>query len=149
MDNVRQHEIEITGYALDELKKIEGLTVYGPSPVQERGGVIAFNVKGIHPHDLAQILDSDNICIRSGHHCAMPLHARLNIHSSARASFYIYNSIFSPEVFPLDRAIFSGYISRERMVHEHPRELAELEGKPLEEIMSHHLDSAYSETTHE
>ncbi|OGG04013.1 cysteine desulfurase, partial [Candidatus Gottesmanbacteria bacterium RBG_16_37_8] len=93
MDNVRQHEIEITGYALDELKKIEGLTVYGPSPVQERGGVIAFNVKGIHPHDLAQILDSDNICIRSGHHCAMPLHARLNIHSSARASFYIYNSI--------------------------------------------------------
>jgi len=64
-------------------------------------------------------------------------------------TWHIYNSIFSPEVFPLDRAIFSGYISRERMVHEHPRELAEIEGKPLEEIISHHQDSAYAETAHE
>lgn len=63
-------------------------------------------------------------------------------------TWHIYNAIFSPEVFPLDRAIFSGYISRERMVHEHPRELAELEGKTLEEITSHHLDNAYAEKEH-
>jgi len=63
-------------------------------------------------------------------------------------TWHIYNAIFSPEVFPLDKAIFTGYISRERMVHEHPRELAELEGKPLEEIVPHHQHGAYAETTH-
>ena len=92
MNNVRNHEIEIVDYALNQLGKIKEITIYGPIKARDRGGVIAFNVKGIHPHDLAQILDTDNICIRSGHHCAMPLHQRLNIPASCRASFYIYNT---------------------------------------------------------
>lgn len=92
MEKVRQHELEITKYALEKLSLIEGLEIYGPPDSKNRGGVIAFNVKGIHPHDMAQLLDRENICIRSGHHCAMPLHQRLNIPASCRASFYIYNS---------------------------------------------------------
>src|SRR3989338_2852475 len=92
MNNVRNHEIEIVDYALNQLGKIKEITIYGPIKARDRGGVIAFNFKGIHPHDLAQILDTDNICIRSGHHCAMPLHQRLNIPASCRASFYIYNT---------------------------------------------------------
>lgn len=92
MDNVRQHELEITEYALEKLSSIKDLEIYGPQKAKNRGGVIAFNVKGIHPHDMAQLLDRENICIRSGHHCAMPLHKRLNIPASCRASFYIYNT---------------------------------------------------------
>ena len=92
MDKIRQHELEITGYALKQLSNVKGLTVYGPPQAKNRGGVIAFNVDSIHPHDLAQLLDRANVCIRSGHHCAMPLHQRLNIPASCRASFYIYNS---------------------------------------------------------
>lgn len=103
MDKVRKHELGITNYALERLKKIDGVTLYGPrntsrSHVQyigisdiQRGGVISFNVDGIHSHDVAQILNEDNICIRSGHHCTMPLHTKLGIDSSCRASFYIYN----------------------------------------------------------
>jgi cysteine desulfurase/selenocysteine lyase len=92
MDNVRIHEEELTAYALSRFNDVNHLTIYGPREAQDRGGVIAFNIKGIHAHDLAQVLDEDNICIRSGHHCAMPLHTRLGISASARASFYIYNS---------------------------------------------------------
>ncbi|KKS96448.1 MAG: cysteine desulfurase/selenocysteine lyase, cysteine desulfurase / selenocysteine lyase [Candidatus Gottesmanbacteria bacterium GW2011_GWA2_43_14] len=92
LDKIRQHEIKLTAYALEKLKSIENVAIYGPEKAENRGGVIAFNLKGVHPHDVAQILNSENICIRSGHHCAMPLHTRLNIGSSCRASFYLYNS---------------------------------------------------------
>lgn len=92
MDNIRQHELEITEYAIEKLSSIKDLKIYGPQKAKNRGGVIAFNVKGIHPHDMAQLLDRENICIRSGHHCAMPLHQRLNIPASCRASFYLYNT---------------------------------------------------------
>lgn len=92
MENVRQHEIEIVSYALKQLKTIKGITIYGPNKAEDRGGVIAFTMKEAHAHDIAQILDSDNICVRSGHHCAMPLHIHLGIVSSARASFYVYST---------------------------------------------------------
>jgi len=89
MDAVRKHEKEIVGYAMRELSNIKGLTIYGP---RERGGVIAFTVEYAHVHDIAQILDEDNICIRSGNHCAMPLHLSMNIAATARASFYVYTT---------------------------------------------------------
>lgn len=92
MAEIRNHELEITDYALTRFSQINDLIFYGPVKALDRGGVIAFNVNGIHPHDLAQLLDNDNVCIRSGHHCAMPLHQRLNIPASSRASFYIYNT---------------------------------------------------------
>ena len=89
MDAVRKHEKEIVGYAMRELSNIKGLTIYGP---RERGGVIAFTVTYAHAHDIAQILDEDNVCIRSGNHCAMPLHLSMNIAATARASFYVYTT---------------------------------------------------------
>ena len=92
MENVRTHEKKLVGYGLAQMTKIPGLTIYGPMTTRDHSGVIAFNVSGIHPHDLAQILDGEGVAIRSGHHCAMPLHARLGISASARASFYIYNT---------------------------------------------------------
>ena len=92
MDKVRHHEKEITKYALDKLGKIKNILIYGPKDASDKGGVIAFTMKGLHPHDIAEILNEDNICIRSGHHCAMPLHTRLGIGSSSRASFYVYNT---------------------------------------------------------
>lgn len=92
MKNVRQHEIEITAYALQQLKKIPEITMFGPSDATKRGGVVAFQVKGVHPHDVAQLLNEDNICIRVGYHCAMPLHEHLGIGATCRASFYIYTT---------------------------------------------------------
>lgn len=92
MDNVRKHEEEITRYALTKMQEISGLTIYGPQKSENKGGVVAFTVKGVHPHDLAQVLDQDNICIRSGNHCAMPLHTYIKITATARASFYVYNT---------------------------------------------------------
>lgn len=92
LTQVRSHEIELTGYALDQLCRLPGLKVYGPLKAEERGGVIAFNVEGIHPHDLASILDTEGIAVRSGHHCTMPTHTKLGIPASARISFYIYNT---------------------------------------------------------
>src|SRR3989338_11455861 len=91
MGKILEHEKQLTAYALRKLQKFSAIEIYGPKEATERGGVIAFNLKGIHPHDVAQILNNDNICIRSGHHCAMPLHHRLEINSSCRASFYLYN----------------------------------------------------------
>lgn len=92
MDAVRAHEKEITQYALDVLSSIKGLAIIGTKDSRKRGGVIAFTVKGIHPHDIAQVLDEDNICIRVGFHCAQPLHEYLKTGPSARASFYIYTT---------------------------------------------------------
>jgi cysteine desulfurase / selenocysteine lyase len=89
MENVREHEREITDYAYEALSEIEGLTMYGPPPAR-RAGVISFSLEGIHPHDLATIADRDQVCLRAGHHCAMPLMTRLGIPATARASFYVY-----------------------------------------------------------
>jgi len=89
MDAVRAHELEITEYAYEALSDVDGLTVYGPPP-SRRAGVISFAVNGIHPHDLATVADRDQVCLRAGHHCAMPLMTRLGIPATARASFYVY-----------------------------------------------------------
>ncbi len=91
MDKIRMHEEVITSYALDRLSEVPGLTLYGPD-ADQKGAVAAFSLKGIHAHDIAQLLDADGIAVRAGHHCAMPLHDCLNIPSTARASFYLYNT---------------------------------------------------------
>ncbi len=92
MQAVRRHELSLTASALEALPKEEGVTVYGPSSPERRGGVIPFNVKDIHPHDVSAVLDGLGIAVRSGYHCAQPLHEWFGIPSSVRASFYIYNS---------------------------------------------------------
>jgi cysteine desulfurase/selenocysteine lyase len=89
MDAVRAHELEITEYAYESMSDIDGLTLYGPPPTR-RAGVISFSLDGIHPHDLATIADRDQVCLRAGHHCAMPLMTRLGVAATARASFYVY-----------------------------------------------------------
>jgi cysteine desulfurase/selenocysteine lyase len=89
MDAVRAHELDITEYAYESLSELDGLTVYGPPP-SRRAGVISFAIDGIHPHDLATIADRDQVCLRAGHHCAMPLMTRLGVAATARASFYVY-----------------------------------------------------------
>ncbi len=92
LDAVRRHEIEITDYALKALARFKGVTVYGPDHAKDRGGVIAFRLEGVHPHDIAQILDESGVCIRVGFHCAQPLHEYLAIGPTARASFYVYTT---------------------------------------------------------
>ena len=89
MDAVRAHELDITEYAYEALSELDGLHVYGPPP-SRRAGVISFSLDGIHPHDLATIADRDQVCLRAGHHCAMPLMTRLGVPATARASFYVY-----------------------------------------------------------
>jgi cysteine desulfurase/selenocysteine lyase len=92
MDNVRQHEIELTKYAIDEFSKVPGLEIYGTKDITKRGGVISFNFADVHPHDVADIIDKEGISLRSGHHCAQVLMERLNVAATSRASFYIYNT---------------------------------------------------------
>jgi len=92
MDRVRAHEHELTRYALTRLAEVEGLRVIGPAGADERGGVISFEIEGIHPHDVAELANRENVCIRAGHHCAMPLMRRLGVPATARASFGPYNS---------------------------------------------------------
>lgn len=92
MKNIREHEKQITGYALKRLSEINGLEIYGPTNPSKRGGVISFNLADIHSHDLASIMNDFGIAIRSGHHCCMPLMKRMNIPAAARASFYIYTT---------------------------------------------------------
>jgi len=92
MENVREHEIELTTYAIEKLSQVKGLTIYGTKDISKRGGVISFNFSDVHPHDVAQIIDEEGIAIRSGHHCAQVLMERLNVAATSRASFYIYNT---------------------------------------------------------
>ncbi|MDC1136779.1 cysteine desulfurase [Nitrosopumilus sp.] len=92
MDNVRQHEIELTTYAMEKFTKIPGLQIYGTKDITKRGGVISFNFADVHPHDVADIIDKEGISLRSGHHCAQVLMERLNVAATSRASFYIYNT---------------------------------------------------------
>ena len=91
MENVHAYEQFITNYALEALSEVGGLHVIGP-PASQRGGVAAFTLEGMHPHDIAELLDKDGIAIRAGHHCAMPLHHKLGINSTARASFYVHTT---------------------------------------------------------
>ena len=93
MDAVRQHEVDLVGYALRTLRQRHGddLTVYGPGEPADRGGVLSFSYKDIHPHDVSQVLDQSGVCVRAGHHCAKPLMRRLGVPATARASFYVYN----------------------------------------------------------
>ena len=91
MDEVREHEMELTSYAIDRIGST-GATVYGPTDVSRRGGVVSFNLVDVHPHDMATIVDQEGVCIRAGHHCAQPLMRRLDVPATARASFYIYNT---------------------------------------------------------
>ena len=93
MENVRQHEIEVTAYALEALSEVPGLTLLGPRQAAQKGGVAAFTLDGVHPHDIAQLLDEQGIAVRAGHHCAMPLHTRLGLGASARASFYVHTTL--------------------------------------------------------
>jgi cysteine desulfurase/selenocysteine lyase len=99
MRNVCDHEREITRYALDRMGRVEGLVLYGPMGVENRVGVISFNLGDIHPHDLASILDEEGIAIRSGHQCAQPLMEFLQVPATSRVSFYIYNTKDEVDVF--------------------------------------------------
>jgi len=99
MDKVRDHEIELTKYAMDAMKDIRGMTLYGPLDAKNKGGVISFNLGDIHPHDLATILNDHGIAIRSGHHCAQVLMEKFDLSATSRASFYIYNTIEEVDKF--------------------------------------------------
>ncbi len=98
LKKVREHEQELTKYALEKLSSVKNLKIYGPEKLEKRAGVISFNIvddKGkvlVHPHDLASIFDGQGIAVRSGHHCAQPLMKVLGIPAAARISFYIYNT---------------------------------------------------------
>ena len=91
MDNISAHEHEITEYALERLVEIPGVKLFGPD-AGNKGGVASFTLDGVHPHDVAQILDKDGIAVRAGHHCAQPLHEKFGISATSRASFYLYNT---------------------------------------------------------
>lgn len=91
MQAIAAHEHAITAYALERLAEVPGVTVYGP-PAEQKGGVVSFTLSGVHPHDISQILDTQGIAIRAGHHCAQPLHERLKLPATARASFYLYTT---------------------------------------------------------
>jgi cysteine desulfurase/selenocysteine lyase len=93
MERVREHEMELLTYALVALgREHPDVTLYGPMDAAIRCGVIAFNVPGVHPHDVAQVLDRSGVAVRAGHHCTMPLHERLELPATARASFNVYTT---------------------------------------------------------
>ncbi|MFO7625100.1 MAG: cysteine desulfurase [Anaerolineales bacterium] len=91
MDEIAQHEHDLTAYAIERLEEVPGVWIFGP-PAQDKGGVVSFTFEGVHPHDVSQILDSQGVAVRAGHHCAMPLHEKFNLPATARASFYLYNT---------------------------------------------------------
>ncbi|HZT84049.1 MAG TPA: cysteine desulfurase [Gaiellaceae bacterium] len=91
LDAIERHERELAAYALEQLGELPGVTLYGP-PCDRRAGIVSFNVAGVHPHDVAQLLDLDAVCIRAAHHCCQPLMRRLDVAATNRASFYLYNT---------------------------------------------------------
>jgi len=93
MNNILEHEKKLTDFAINRLIDTFGqsIKIYGPKKIEDRGGIISFSFDKFHPHDIAQILADQGICVRAGHHCAMPLHTRLKVQATVRASFYIYN----------------------------------------------------------
>jgi len=93
MDRVRAAEADLTAYALKRLAEVQGLRVYGPAELEHRGGVLSFTLGSIHPHDVAQVLDEEGIAVRAGHHCTMPLHRRLGVQATTRASFSVYSTV--------------------------------------------------------
>ena len=103
MEQVRKHEVELLDYALRRLGDVPGVTLFGPPDPQARGGVVSFDLEGVHPHDVGQVLDSHGVAVRTGHHCAQPVMAALDVPATARASFYIYNT--TAEVDALAEAI--------------------------------------------
>jgi len=92
LDAIRAHEKQLTAYAMSQLSEIRGIKIFGPRDLERRGGVVSFHLDAAHPHDVAQVLDQEGIAVRAGHHCAQPLHRRLGVSASARASFYLYNN---------------------------------------------------------
>ena len=98
MENVRQHEIEITEYALNRLGEFDDITLYGPPDARDRGGVVSFNFGDLHPHDIGTVLDRHGVAIRAGHHCTQPLMRTLGVSGTARASFYVYNTLEEVDV---------------------------------------------------
>ncbi len=92
MDAVRAHALEVVGYAVDRLREVPGLTLYGPEDLGVRGSVCSFSLEGVHPHDVAEILGRDGVCIRAGHHCAQVLMKAMGIHATSRASFAIHST---------------------------------------------------------
>ncbi|BAL51771.1 MULTISPECIES: cysteine desulfurase [Lactococcus] len=92
IDQIHQHEIELIDYLMPKLQEIEGLKIYGPKDNVKRGGLITFNIEGLHPHDVATALDMEGVAVRAGHHCAQPLLNYLETPATARASFYLYNT---------------------------------------------------------
>ena len=92
MDNIAAHEESLTAHALDALREISGVRILGPDTTKDRGGAVAFEVEGVHPHDVGQVLDELGIAVRTGHHCAWPLHRALGVQASTRATFYVYNT---------------------------------------------------------
>jgi cysteine desulfurase / selenocysteine lyase len=92
MEAIRAHERDLTAYALERLAEVPGLRTYGPARAAERGGLVSFQMEGIHPHDIAEICNREAVCIRAGHHCAQPLMRALGVPATARASFGVYNT---------------------------------------------------------
>ena len=92
MEAIHRHEVELLAYALERLPAVEGLTLFGPRSVEQRGAAVSFTLDGVHPHDVAAILDGENVAVRAGHHCTQPLHRQLDVPATTRASFYIYNT---------------------------------------------------------
>lgn len=92
LDEIEEHEHRLAGYAMEQMSTIEGISIYGPLAGEKRAGLVTFNLSDVHPHDVATVLDAEGIAIRAGHHCAQPLMKRLNCSSTARASFYLYNT---------------------------------------------------------
>lgn len=112
MAEIQQHEADLVAYVLPQLQKIPGLTIYGPQDPAKHTGVIAFNLAGVHPHDLATALDMEGVAVRAGHHCAQPLLGALAVPATARASFYLYNTQAD-----CDRLIAALYATKEFFSH--------------------------------
>jgi cysteine desulfurase/selenocysteine lyase len=93
MDRVAEHERKLTEAALRELSAVDGVRIIGPTSTEHRGGAVSFVIDGVHPHDAGQVLDSKGVAVRVGHHCAWPLHRRMEVPATVRASFYLYNEL--------------------------------------------------------
>jgi cysteine desulfurase/selenocysteine lyase len=133
------HEHEIVAYGLERLADVPGMTIYGPHDPKLRGGVISFNLGEIHPHDVAAILDGENVAVRAGHHCTQPLMRELGVIATTRASFYVYNTkedvdCLVDALLVADR-IFNGEPSASS---QHPSVATDSEA-PCHETMANHL----------
>jgi cysteine desulfurase / selenocysteine lyase len=92
MERIRSHELGLMRYAIEAMRGVRGVTLYGPESLDQRSGVVSFTLEGVHPHDIATILDQNGVCVRAGHHCAQPLMRRMNLPATARASVYVYST---------------------------------------------------------